>query len=440
MPLNIEKFKYLNIKDIERLPNATGIYCFKQNKNFLYIGKAIDIKNRVKNHIQQPTFKDNVFLPQTEKIGFMATGSEIEALILEATLIKKYQPKYNTIWRDNKSHSYVFITNENFPRVFVGHQKKDVVILSEAKDLGRDSSALPQNDKLNIIGPFVDGRALRQTLRILRRIFPFRTCNKIPKKACLYKDLKLCPAPCLDYEKKCSHPCRSARMATKKSYAKNIKNLVEILQGQKNSVVKNLQKEMRLASQKQNFEKANEIKNQIFALENVFSHGHVLSRETLGIKTKIKRIEGYDVSNIQGQEATGSMVVFENGKPNKNEYRKFKIKITGKPNDTAMLKEVISRRLKHKEWALPQVMLIDGGIGQLNIALKLKTENEKLKNTKIISLAKRNNELFIEGKDKPVLLKDLPQEVSNLILQIRDEAHRFAITYHKTLRKKSFFN
>ena len=131
---------------------------------------------------------------------------------------------------------------------------------------------------------------------------------------------------------------------------------------------------MRLASHQQNFEKAKILRDQIFALENVFSHSHILNKETLGIKTKIKRIEGYDISNIQGKEATGSMVVFENGKPNKNKYRKFKIKITGKPNDTAMLKEIISRRLKHKEWALPQIMLIDGGIGQFNVALQVKNQ------------------------------------------------------------------
>ncbi len=163
----------------------------------------------------------------------------------------------------------------------------------------------------------------------------------------------------------------------------------------------------------------------------------------LGIKEKIKRIEGYDISNIQGQEATGSMVVFEKGVPNKNEYRKFKIKIDGKPNDTAMLKEIISRRLKHKEWPLPQIMLIDGGRGQLNAILNiLREKNGKAQPftdfIKVTSLAKRQNELFIEGKDKPILLKTLPQEISNLILQIRNEAHRFAITYHKKLRSKNF--
>ncbi|MCG2690331.1 excinuclease ABC subunit C, partial [Candidatus Parcubacteria bacterium] len=150
------------------------------------------------------------------------------------------------------------------------------------------------------------------------------------------------------------------------------------------------------------------------------------------------RVEGYDVSNIQGKQATGAMVVFEKGLPNKAEYKKFKIKTLKEPNDVGMLKEILTRRLNHPEWKRPQVVLIDGGKAQLNVALKLKMKNKKLKAVKIMSLAKKNNELFVENRKKPLLLKDLPQEISNLILQIRDEAHRFAITYHKKLRSKNF--
>ncbi len=168
----------------------------------------------------------------------------------------------------------------------------------------------------------------------------------------------------------------------------------------------------------------------------------------LGIKEKIKRIEGYDISNIQGQQATGSMVVFENGQPNKNEYRKFKIKgkftpyRTAKsgtgtgPNDTAMIKEMLERRLRHQEWAMPQVVLIDGGKGQLNAASLTIKQFSNLA-IEVIALAKRKNELYIESHTKPVLLKSLTPEIANLILRIRDEAHRFAIAYHRKLRGKS---
>ncbi|MDD4989728.1 MAG: UvrB/UvrC motif-containing protein [Candidatus Pacebacteria bacterium] len=444
MPLNTENFKYVFLKDVERLLPITGIYAFKSRKAVLYIGKAVNIRERVKNHIYQPVFKDSIFIPQTDKIGFIATGSEIEALILEAELIKKHQPKYNTQWKDNKNYWFVAITNEKFPRVFLTHQ---------LQILNSEQSRTTNNYKLlTNAGPFVDGKALKQTLRVLRKVFPFRTCKILPKRPCLYKELNLCLAPC-----NIKYQIANLKYKSQKS---NIKNLIAILQGQKNSVIKNLQKEMQTASKQQDFEKAKILRDQIFALENVFSHSHIFQKETsktidwqktekelqklLGIETKIKRIEGYDISNIQGQEATGSMVVFEKGMPNKNEYRKFHVKIEGKPNDTAMLKEVLTRRLKHKEWPLSQIMLIDGGRGQLSAGLNIKYQIANIKyksqksNIKFMALAKRNNELFIEGKNRPILLKNLPQETANLILQIRDEAHRFAITYHKILRSKNF--
>ncbi|MEK7103967.1 MAG: GIY-YIG nuclease family protein, partial [Patescibacteria group bacterium] len=261
MPLNTKNFKYIGLKNIEKLPNTTGIYAFFAHRSsqrqrrcksgFLYIGKAINIKNRVKNHINQPTFKDNIFVPETKKIGFIATGSEIEALILEASLIKKYQPKYNTVWRDGKSHNYVSITKEEFPRVFISHQ------------------LLTINYKLlTSIGPFIDGKSLKQTLRVLRKVFPFRTCNKLPKKACLYKELGLCLAPC-------QFKVQSEKLKVKK----NINNLTAVLRGQKKLVVKSLQKEMALSSHQQDFEKAKVLRDQIFALNNVFSHSHILGKE-----------------------------------------------------------------------------------------------------------------------------------------------------------------
>ncbi|MCL5010630.1 MAG: UvrB/UvrC motif-containing protein [Patescibacteria group bacterium] len=416
-------FIFLLESNVRGLPSAPGVYAFKKGRDFLYVGKAVNIRERVKNHFGQPVFKDNVFVPQTEKIGYIATGSEIEALLLEAELIKKFQPKYNKIWRDDKSHYYVFITKEDFPRVFAGHQLQtaNCKLLANA-------------------GPFIDGKALKQALRVLRKVFPFRACNKMPKKPCLYEELGLCPAPC---------GLKIKNSKFQKEYGRNIRNLVAVLRGRKTSVVKNLRKEMSRASQERDFEKAKTLRDQIRALENVFGHSRILGQaggsflrlqRILGLKNKIKRMEGYDISNIQGKQATGSMVVFEDGRPDKNEYRKFKIKFKNTPDDIAMLKEVLSRRLRHEEWPLPQIMLIDGGIGQLNIALKLKMKNEKLKNTKIASLAKRKNELFLENQPKPVLLKNLPQEVANLILAVRNEAHRFAVAYHKVLRSRNLFD
>ena len=264
------KFKYLPKDKMSQLPKTAGIYVFKKDREFLYIGKAANIRERVKNHFQQPAYRDNFFINQVLRIGYVKTNSEIKALILETELIKKYQPKYNIVWRDDKNYFYIGITKEPFPRVFITHQPKKKPNL--------------QVPIFNFIGPFVSGRKLKQALKELRKVYPFRTCKTLPKKPCLWYYLGQCPAPCL---------------------------------------------------------------------------------------FKSRRIEAYDISNIQGKDATGSMVTFIKGKPDKNFYRRFKIKSSNGPNDIAMLKQVLSRRLNHPEWGLPDLILIDGGKAQLNAALSL---------------------------------------------------------------------
>lgn len=406
------------------LPKTAGVYCFVastsgKGREFLYIGKAVNIRARVKSHFMSPVFKDDVFiLPKTEKIGYIKSDSEIEALLIEAELIKKYRPKYNVIWKDDKNYSFVEITAENVPRVLVSHQTKS---------------------NSRYIGPFVDGKALKQSLRIIRRAFPYVTKKHGGNKKCLFCEIKLCPGPCTTRKEK-------------GLYQNNIKNLTKILQGKKQQVLRTLKTEMKKASKAQEFEKAALLRDQVFALENVFANAHIIKdlpqtgldwpglekrlRALVGARCKIKRIEGYDVSNIQGKQATGSMVVFDHGLPDKKEYKRFKVKITGKPDDIAMLKEVLKRRFSHPEWPRPQIILIDGGKGQLNAAVEAKKETPECREIKVLAIAKRKNELFIEGKDKPILLKTLPREISNLVLQTRDEAHRFAIAYHRKLRRK----
>ena len=325
----MEKFKYLDKNKISNLPKTSGVYAFKSGGKFLYIGKAVNLKNRVNSHNE--AFVRGV-RGRDKHIAYIETESENEALLLEAKLIKKYQPKYNTAWKDDKNYFYAGVTNEPFPRVFITHQ--------------------PQNNggSTSIIGPFVNGKKLKQTLKDLRKIHPYRTCKTIPKKPCLWHHLNQCPAPCL-------------------------------------------------------------------------FNGN--------------RLEAYDISNIHGQEATGSMVTFVNGKPDKNFYRKFKIKTVYGPNDVAMLKEVLERRLKHREWPYPNVILIDGGKAQLNVAVNCKFKIKNCKFIKVMAIAKKNNELFIEGRKKPILLKSLPRKTFNLILRSRDEAHRFARDYHHKLREKA---
>jgi len=426
-------FRFLKNGEIAQLPEAPGVYAFKKGAKLLYIGKAANIRERVKSHFQQPSYKDYLFLEKVKKIGYIKTKSEIEALILEANLIKKYQPKYNVVWRDDKNYFFVGITKEDFPRIFITHQ--------------------PTKDA-RYVGPFVDGKALKETLKILRKVFPYRTCKNLPKDLCLWYHLGRCPAPCLLKAKLAKEIGLEEKI--EKECQKNTKNIFEILKGRKIQVLKDLKKEMKEAVKSENFERAAKIRDQIEALEKVLAHARILEpqlpqadwqriQEILKGILKINkgggwvasRIEAYDVSNIQGNLATGSMVTFINGIPDKNFYRKFKIKITGKPNDIAMLKEILNRRFKHPEWPFPDLILIDGGRAQLNVGLRCLTPG--IKRLEIIALAKRKNELFIRGQEKPILLKSLPREIFNLILQLRDEAHRFAISYHKKLRELALF-
>jgi len=441
------RFSNLKLNKIEKLPKTAGVYCFKDGKKILYIGKATSIRERVKNHFHPVKYREAVILPKAKlfnrvkQIGYSKTNSEIEALILEANLIKKYQPKYNVVWRDDKNYFYLGVTKEDFPRVFWTHQTK----------LKTDNLKL----KTDYVGPFVDGKSLKATLKSLRKVFPYRSCYKIPNRPCLWYQLNRCPAPCL--LKSSTDEDRIFIMLNKKmkkECQENAKNLMKILKEGKNPVLKDLKREMKFASKKQGFEEAAKIRDQIVALEKILAHSKIFSPENqyransvmanyydiekwfkkiLIIKKRVSRIEAYDVSNIQGQEATGSMVTFINGQPDKNFYRRFKIKISGKPDDIAMIKEILSRRFKHSEWPYPDLILIDGGKAQLKAALSVYPTPGV---GKVMALAKKINELFIEGEKEPILLKNLPRGIFNLILQLRDEAHRFAISYHRKLREK----
>jgi len=462
----MEKFNFLNKDKINQLPKTLGVYTFKKGAKLLYIGKAANIRERVKNHMQRPVaFWEQTLLRQGfgGQVGYIKTDSEIEALILEANLIKKYQPKYNVIWKDDKNYFYVGITKECYPRVFITHQPKKLY---------------PKPYTLNpkYVGPFVDGKALKQTLKVLRKVFPYRTCRSLPKRPCLWYQLGRCLAPCL-LESKLGKLIPGGKTQIKKDSQRNAKNLRKILEKGKIQVLKDLKKEMKAASAFQDFEKAAKIRDQIGALEKVLAHAKVFEefyltqkinwlqiqkilQQISKTKKSVARIEAYDVSNIQGQEATGSMVTFINGLPDKNFYRRFKIKnrvppflnerkgrdegedenevliaVQGKPNDVAMIKEVLTRRFKHLEWGLPDFILIDGGIAQLNAALNCKLQIANCKLIKVVALAKKENKLYIEGQEKPIALKSFPREVFNLILQLRDEAHRFAISYHRKLRE-----
>jgi len=447
------KFRFKFKEKVKQLPNGPGVYCLK-DKEILYIGKASNLRERVKNHFQSAFAKasarqatrDNLFIDKVTRVGYFKTDSEIGALVLEANLIKKYQPKYNVIWKDDKNYFFVGITKESFPQIFWTHQTK-------LKTKNYKLKTINYKLKTNYVGPFVDGKALKQTLKILRKVFPYRSCRVLPKRSCLWYHLERCPAPCLiktQFEEKILFD------RIKRECQKNAENVFKIFQGKKTQVLKNLKKEMKEAAKIQNFERAAKMRDQILALEKILAHtrlpglrpGEVgrakifnwpeiqkILQEILKTKKEISKIEAYDVSNIQGQLATGAMVTFIKGQLAKDFYRKFKIKFSGKPNDIAMIKEILSRRVNHPEWPFPDLILIDGGRAQLNIAFKSLTLNFR---PGVIAVAKKRNELYLKDRE-PILLRNLPREIFNLILQLRDEAHRFAISYHKKLREKDLF-
>ena len=451
------KFKFLSKRkrEVSKLPKNSGVYVFKKGKEFLYIGKAANIRDRVKNHFYPVKYREAVILPKAKlfnrvkQIGHIKTGSEIEALILEANLIKKYQPKYNVVWKDDKNYFFVGKTIEDFPRIFLTHQKK-----LKTKNL---------NLKTEFVGPFVDGKALKQTLKILRKVFPYRSCKTLSNRFCLWYHLGRCPAPCL-IKTKLEEKILFEKI--KRGCQKNAGNVFQIFRGKKTQVLKDLKKEMKETSRLQDFEKAAKIRDQIEVFEKILANAKIFGTQLtptdwqkiqeilkgiLKSKKGISRIEAYDISNIQGRLATGAMITFIEGRPDKNFYRKFKIhpvefvsqqfnrvKITSKPNDIAMIKEVLNRRFKHSEWPYPDLILIDGGKAQLNAAIKIKNQYKPAL-INVLALAKKENKLFIEGRKNPILLKNLPREIFNLILQLRDEAHRFAISYHRKLREKGLF-
>jgi excinuclease ABC subunit C len=349
-------------------------------------------------------------------------------LLLEANLIKKYQPKYNIKLTDGKAYPLIRITiKDKYPKVLVARKSNDPHSL--------------------YFGPFPNATAMRLVLKTVRRIFPFQSVINHPNKPCFYYHLGLCPCP---------------GVLNDKEYKKTIRHIIKFLSGQTKSVINDLEKERNVLSKNQQFEKAAEIQVKIDAINLVTSKFYLpfeyeknpnlredirnkelelLKNELVSKGTVVKkldRIECYDISNTAGKNATGSMVVFINGEKDPSFYRKFKIRGTYNdlPNDFAMMEEVIQRRLQHKEWESPDLIIVDGGKGQISSALKaLELENLKIP---VVGLAKQE-EIIITSDFKEI---KLPKDSRHLLLvmRIRDEAHRFAITYHKKLRAKSIYN
>ena len=428
------------IDKIRNLPEQSGVYLFKdRDGEIIYIGKANSLKNRVGSYFNRGnshSVKVKQMIEQIDNIDYIITASEMEALLLESRLVKKNKPYFNIQLKDDKSYPFIQITRVNsFPAIHLIRKNRKIV---EKKAL--------------YYGPFTDVETTRKAVQKLRYIFKIRNCSK--QKYDLGK-------PCLDYQiGLCTAPC--AKKIEQDEYQKKVRECCLLLSGRHKSLFKNLRQEMKIAAQLMLYEKAAKIRDTINMIEKVISQERISKsyqrrlniylrgstnkdslqkalrdlQEYLQLPTLPLSIEAYDISNIQGKIAVGSLVFFQYGIPDKKKYKHFKIKYTQGINDYAMMKEVLERRFDNyhlpKE-SLPDLILIDGGKGQLNIISKVLKELNLTLN--LVSLAKREEQLFQPGKKEPILLPR-NSEVFFLIQRIRDESHRFAISYHKKLRSK----
>jgi excinuclease ABC subunit C len=404
-------------KIAKNLPDSPGVYFFVgKNKKILYIGKATSLRDRVKSYFSKDLIltRGNIIknmVVDSVSVDFTVTDSVLEALILEANLIKKYLPYANTKEKDDKSFNHIIITREKFPQV----------ILMRGRNIGKEVH--PQFIKYDF-GPYPQGGQLKEALRIVRKIFPFRDNRCIPSQdqidkgkipnACFNRQIGLCPGVCTGE-------------ISQKEYGRIINHIRLFFEGKKSALAKSLEKDMARYAKSQEFEKANAVKKTIFALNHI--------QDVSLIKDDYRhaeyghnnfRIEAYDIAHMSGKNMTGAMIVLENGQFNKNEYRKFKINSIDHSNDVGALREVLMRRLAHTDWRLPNVIVVDGNEVQRKVA------EEIFKNIDVVSVVK-------DKSHKPKALTgrtDIVNRYQKDILLANNEAHRFVIAYHKKLRSK----
>ena len=407
---------------IQSLPLTSGVYLMKDKDGaIIYVGKAVSLRKRVQSYFRKETgsFKTDLLVAAIDSIDFINTASEAEALILEASLVKKYQPKYNIELKDSKTYPHIQITKEEFPLI-------SVVRLNSQK---------AKRVKADYYGPYTSPALIREALIIIRKIFHSRSCEHLPNKACLDYHIGLCDAPCIGN-------------ITPEDYRKNIRRVEYILEGRKDELLKSLHEDMEYLARAKNYEQAAKVRDQIRAIGalysstmdvNYFKEAEQLER-ALDLKRAPSRIECFDISNIMGNQAVGSMVSFLNGRPDKSNYRRFKIKMVEGIDDFKMMAEVVRRRytrLKNESAIFPDLIIVDGGKGQLSAAA------EELKKLEVviplISLAKREEEVFVPGRRNSIILSKDSLGL-RLLQRVRDEAHRFAVSYHRLLRSKKVFD
>lgn len=383
-------------KDIG-LPDNPGVYYFKKGNDILYIGRATSLKDRVKSY-----FKDDLIhtrgallvdmVTQAIHVEWKETDSVLEAVILEANEIKKYLPYYNTKEKDNKSFYCIVITDEEFPRILLVRERN-----------------LEPNYKY-VFGPYPNGGVVKNALKIIRKIFPFRDTCKIGK-LCFNAQIGLCPGVC-------------GGKISKQEYAKTIKKIALFLEGKKDTLMKELEKEMHHYAEEMAFEKAEEVKRALYALTHI--HDMSLIREEDEQEIAGFRIEAYDVAHLSGKNTAGVMVVAYDSSMERSAYRKFKIRHEKGVHETESLKEILRRRLNHPEWQTPDLIVVDGNEIQRKAAM------EVVGSIPVVSVVKNE-----KHKPKAILGDaELILKYQKTILLANSEAHRFSIAYHRLLRSR----
>jgi excinuclease ABC subunit C len=407
-----------------KMPDKPGVYFFLaspksgmkagKDSTILYIGKATSLKSRVRSYFGKdliatrgPIILDMVF--RAKDIKWQETDSVLEALILEANLIKKHQPYYNTKEKDDKSFNYVGITKpaRNATHSVAGGELLPKVVVVRGRVLDKKMFS-------DVYGPYPNGNQLKEALKIIRKIFPFYD-DKSKNYKEFYRQIELAP----NTEKR-------------EEYVRNIRNIKLFLSGKKSKIITDLKREMKTLAKEQKFEQANSVKRQIFALEHINDVSLIKSDNISVPSAETFRIEAYDIAHMSGKNMVGVMTVVEDGNVNKNEYRKFKIRTQSGSNDTGALLEVLERRLSHPEWRYPNLIVVDGSTAQVNTAEKLLKRVGM--STPVVAVTKdeRHRARDIKGD------KDIVRKYEKEILLANSEAHRFAIKYHKDMRNKNF--
>jgi excinuclease ABC subunit C len=431
---------------LKNLPAQPGVYFHKDAKGeIIYVGKAASLKNRVRQYFHASRRRDpktDALVAEIVDTDWVTVETELDALFVEAEMVRRYMPRYNILLRDDKSSVYVRI-NYDDPHPAVSFTRR------------------PLDDKAKYFGPYFNGGEVKRALKYLRKVFPYSThTGVLPKRACLQFHLGLCPG--LEEDK-----------TSLQDYRADLRKLMQYLRGERAKILERMERDMERAAKSQDFEKAADIRNRYFALKAltkqiVFSDREFLDiskdrglqglADLLGLQQIPRRIEGYDISHMQGTDNVASMVVFTNGIPDKAAYRKFKMRLPGN-DDFGHMDEAITRRCSEKnqkEWGLPDLFLIDGGKGQLAAATRArdalgvvrpmiglaKREEEivvhlekSLVNVSKIELHK-NNAIVNESDDFWLILLPKNSDIVKLLQRVRDESHRFAVSYHSVLKGK----